>query len=100
MGGSLFLLRVLCLCLPVCLFFIHCFVRRSFFSELKNMRGDAKKIKSLVYATGGQAFSCSSTPRRSSLLYPVRCIACLENRVVRTVTRYSRSFFLFVVSLY
>ena len=24
-GGSLFLLRVLCLCVPVCLFFIHCY---------------------------------------------------------------------------
>ena len=27
MGGSLFLLRVLCLCVHVCLFFIHCFIR-------------------------------------------------------------------------
>ena len=45
MEGSLFLLRVLCLCVPVYLFFIHCFIRRSLFSELKNnMRGDADQV--------------------------------------------------------
>ena len=29
------------------------------------------RIKSLMYATGGQTYSCPSIPRRSSLLYPV-----------------------------
>ena len=38
------------------------------------------------------------TPGQQCL--PVRCTACLENRVVRSVTWYSRSCFFFVVSLY
>ena len=44
MGGSLFLIRVLCLCVPLCLFFMHRFIRQSLFSELKNMRGDADQV--------------------------------------------------------
>ena len=46
MGGPLFVLRVSCRCMPVCSLFTV-LSGDYFFSELKNMRGDAKKtIKS------------------------------------------------------
>ena len=46
MGGSLFVLRVLCLCVPVCRFFVYCsaVLGDHFFSELRNMRGDADQV--------------------------------------------------------
>ena len=46
MGGSLFVLRVLCPCVPVCRFFVYCSAALGdhFFSELRNMRGDADQV--------------------------------------------------------
>ena len=61
MGGSLFMLRVF---LSVCVFLSALFIvplyrGDHFFSELKNMREDAKKINQ---EPGGPAPSCLSTP--------------------------------------
>ena len=59
MGGPLFVLRVLCQCVPVCLLLFIVISGDHFFSELKNMRGDADQV-----ADGrnrGQAFPCPYT---------------------------------------
>ena len=63
-GGSLFLLRGLCLCVPVCLFIIYCPFQVTIVQRAEK-HGRETRIKSLMYATGGQACSCPSTPLRS-----------------------------------
>ena len=83
MGGSLLVLRVLCLYVPVCLFIIYCYIDSGDHVQQaeKHERRRESRIKSLMYATVGQAFSCPSTLRRSSQVYPVRCVACIGDRV-------------------
>ena len=58
MGGSLFLLRVLCLCVPVCLFFVYCSFQVITFQRLKNMRADADQVADVRY-------------RRASIFSPI-----------------------------
>ena len=62
MEGSLLVLRVffVCvLCLSVCFVYCSTVSGDHVFSELKTMRGDAKKINE---EPGGRAPSCLSTP--------------------------------------
>ena len=44
MEGSLFLLRVLYLCVPVCLFFTYCSFQVITFQRAESMRGDADQV--------------------------------------------------------
>ena len=62
MEGTLLVLRVffVCvLCISVCYVYCSTVSGDHVFSELKNTRGDAKKINE---EPGGQASSCLSTP--------------------------------------
>ena len=59
MGSSLFVLRIfVCVCLFACFVYCSTVPGDHFFSELKNMREDVKKINQ---EPGGQAPSCLST---------------------------------------
>ena len=87
-GCPLLVLRDFLFCVPVCLLFIYCSFQVIIFSELKNMRGDADQVADV--RNRRTSIFLPINPRRSSLLYPVRCITCLRNRVVRSVTRYLR----------